>query len=135
MPYKDGDLVPKGYHVEERRRPMIPIFGGLLMVASYGLCAAFAGSGLKNAEYGYIPFVGPFIATAKVETYKGDTTIASFIMAGIGEVAGAALFGYGLVATEPWLVRNKEQEKKAAQVFVAPTFGKSSGGLGVLGSF
>ena len=135
LPYKEGDLIPKGYHIEERRRPLVLIFGGLLTISSYTLCAAFAGSGLKNAQYGYIPFVGPFIAMAKVETYKGDTTLASFVMAGIGEIAGAALLGYGIIATEPWLVRNKEQAKKAAQVYMAPTFGKSGGGLGVLGSF
>ena len=44
------------------------------------------------------------------------------------------MLAYGIVATEPWLVRNKEQ-KKAAQLYVAPTFGQSGGGLGVAGSF
>jgi hypothetical protein len=70
LPYRDGEIVPRGYHIEERRSAMLPIVGGVLFTASYAIASAYAG-GAKNAEYGYIPFVGPFIATATVEVpYK-----------------------------------------------------------------
>jgi hypothetical protein len=134
MPFKEGGVIPRGYHVEERHTALLPVVGGVLLGASYGLCAAFAGSGLRNAQYGYIPFAGPFIAMATVEApYKGDITVAVFVMTGLGELAGAALLVYGLYSTEPWLVRDK---KKAAQLSVSPlVLGKSFAGLTATGAF
>jgi hypothetical protein len=133
MPYKEGAVVPRGYHLEERRTALLPVLGGVLFAASYGLCSAFAGSGLENAEYGYIPFAGPFIAMAVVESpYRGDTTVAAFVVTGIGELVGAVILVYGLYNTESWLV----QDKKTARFGVSPlVLGKTGGGLSVGGSF
>jgi hypothetical protein len=133
LPYKEGTAVPRGYHLEERHTALLPVLGGVLFASAYGLCSAFAGSGLRNAEYGYIPFAGPFIAMATVEApYKGDTTVAAFVLTGIGELAGAAILVYGLYRTESWLVQNQ----KAARLMVAPwVLGKAGGGLVVGGAF
>ena len=133
MPYRDGAVVPRGYHLEERHKAVMPVVGGVLFAASYGLCAAFAGSGLRNAEYGYIPLAGPFIAMAAVDSpYRGDTTVAAFVLTGLGEVAGTALLIYGLYITESWLVA----DRKAARLVVAPLLiGKSPAGLSVGGIF
>lgn len=110
---------------------MLPIVGGVLFTASYALASAYA-SGAKNAEYGYIPFVGPFIATATVEVpFKGDLSVAAFVLTGIGELVGTALLVYGLFRTEPWLVQNR----KGAAIHVTPMVGTSGGGVGVGGAF
>ncbi len=130
-----GRPVPPDYHEQQRiRLPLVVagsvIFGAFYLPPALGAVIGAAG-GHGSGGVGAIPIVGPF---ALMPTLHGSAAALDFFLVadGLAQAAGAAMLITGLAAPRRVLVRD------VAGIHVVPTpmtFGKSSAGLGLTGTF
>lgn len=124
--------VPDGYHVQSRTNRGLVVGGAVLFGNAYLL--SFAGGLSVMADYNgdsrfaalLIPVVGPFItigiapdASLAKDNTKGAGTL--LIIDGLAQLAGVALFAFGVTADRRVVVRNDLASSTAPEVIVGPT--------------
>jgi len=146
MDYEEGQAIPPGYHVASRARKGLVIAGaatlggGFLITVVSGLfiqaiCAVDkvgeTARGDDCSEYSpiYIPVAGPFIAIGTAQPEGG--LIGYLAVLGAIQTAGLGMLIAGLAARQEYLARDDVGKPK---ITVAPVVGKSSVGLGLVGS-
>jgi hypothetical protein len=129
------DLVPDGYHAEERVRKDFVIAGSLLFGLPY-LGSVLFGMALADYQSGvggkvspglfFLPVIGPYLVLGEIGQVDGTV-----LLDGIAQTAGMAMLIYGSVWKKTVMVPNT-----SARVTVLPTgFGKDGAGLVLAGSF
>ena len=134
LPYEEGRPIPQGYHTRTSVRKGLVIGGAVTFGVLYALSLIAADAdrqanqdgGSRKLEALYIPAIGPFIATSKVES--GSTSV--LILDGLGQTAGLVMFICGFAFPKTELVRND-----LGSVRVLPLMGKGQSGLSLVGSF
>jgi hypothetical protein len=137
--WDEGSPVPPGYHPSTRIRTGLVVGGAVLFGTLYffSVLAAAAGadsasgSGQGNPEGAlWVPGLGPFIQMGSTSSAVGNVFLA---VDGAGQVAGLAMFIYGIASPRTVLVRND-----LGGLHISPkpmTFGRSGGGMGLVGTF
>jgi hypothetical protein len=130
--WEEGETVPPGYHVSTRIRRGPVIAGAIVFGVLYGLStlvAAEASDGSDKETALFVPALGPFIQMGS--THDGGS-LWLLAVDGLAQTAGLAMFVYGIASPKTVLVRND------LGFHVAPrpmTFGRTGGGMGLVGSF
>jgi hypothetical protein len=129
--YRDGDLVPSGYHVESHVRTGLVIGGSITFGVPYLLTVASAsGATASDAKLCYVPVAGPILYS---NTLHGDFAfIGQFFlwMDALAQAAGATMLIVGVAAPKDVLVRND-----LATVHLAPMVARGTTGLVLAGTF
>jgi hypothetical protein len=129
--FVDGQPVPPGYHLESSpRRGMIiggaVTFGSLYVISVIAADARGSdGTTNENLKPLYIPVLGPFLASSKVQSGTGV-----LILDGIGQAAGLAMVIAGVAFPKTEIVRND-----VAEVHLVPMASSDRAGLSLLGTF
>ena len=133
LPYEEGRPIPQGYHTRTTVRKGLIIGGAVSFGVLYALSLIAADAdrqanqnGGRKLEALYVPAIGPFIATSKVES--GSTSV--LILDGLGQTAGLVMFICGFAFPKTELVRND-----LGSVRVLPLMGKGQSGLSLVGTF
>jgi hypothetical protein len=129
LDWSEGDQVPPGYHLDTQVRKGLVIGGSVTFGAVYMLSVTAAAFG--GARQLLIPVAGPFVAIGESQATDGEA--AALVLNGALQVGGLAMLIAGLAAPRKVLIRNDVD-----QGFVMPTpmsFGASSGGIGLVGTF
>jgi hypothetical protein len=137
--WQDGEPIPPGYHRVQRMRKGAIIGGAVTFGVLYFVSLLIAAAGTDEANRThtsnsmaglYVPAVGPFIAMTQSSTAVGGVFLA---MDGLAQAGGAALFIYGVASPQTVLIRN---DYGRPHLLPQPLlFGRSGGGLGLVGSF
>jgi hypothetical protein len=144
--YVEGQPIPEGYHVERGPIRALVVAGAATTGSVWILGLSFAsGSSFANASgWLLVPVLGPWIAlgTRRNECRLGtnstdvfcDSSESSmrtlYVLDGLVQGAGAAMFLAGMLSTRTKLVRND-----VAEITVAPILIGSGHGLGAFGRF
>ena len=126
-PWRPGDPVPPGYHVEEKPRSELVTAGYIVAGIPYLFSAIAALSADQKNESGwlYVPFAGPWMTLGRrsyscnPDAQNQSTSqslgcvadvfvIMGLITDGILQATGGTLLFIGYVATKPGLARNDE---------------------------
>ena len=140
LPYHEGEAVPAGYTpVERTRRGAViagaVVFGSLYLLSTMAAAASSDNHGSSSSSLGalWVPGVGPFIQMASTREATGKYLLA---IDGLGQLAGGALFVYGLSSPKIVLVRNDLTAVKAKpKVRPVPMAMGRGAGVGLLGTF
>lgn len=138
-PYRDGQIVPPGYHVEAKPDTTLLVLGSLDLGLGYGLGVAVAAEAKFANKSGYmlVPVAGPWITYA-VRTpecpgsQENDNCLiaplvtAGFVLDGLAQGLGAAVVVMQLAFPSKRLVPNT--------AFV-PYAARDGAGLTVVGRF
>jgi hypothetical protein len=138
--YTEGQPVPPGYTVIERRRKGLIITGSILFGVSYGISLAVAAGSEYSNDYGWLvlPVAGPVIASTQLDSCENDDfscddqgTERGFLMLDtLVQAAGATMFFVGLTVSKKVMVLHMEPEFS-----VAPIVSPHARGLQVVGRF
>jgi hypothetical protein len=145
-PYRTGDPIPPGYHVEDKPRKGLVTAGIILTAVPYamGLMAAAASEFGNQSVYLAVPYMGPWLTLGRRTSgcnrnADGSTdglrcvgdifTVMGLIIDGIAQATGGTLLLVGVLATKPQLVADDQA------VRIAPTQIGSGYGLRLHGSF
>jgi hypothetical protein len=121
-PYQEGQLIPPGYHLEERPRRGFVTAGYIVTGVPYaiGLLAAFSADFANHSGWLVVPFVGPWLTLGRRdnacigtpndvqddgECWK-DAVMAPLILDGIVQTVGGTFLLIGYLATKEWVVRD-----------------------------
>ena len=121
-PYKEGQLIPPGYHLEERPRQGFVTAGYIVTGVPYaiGLLAAVSADFANHSGWLVVPFVGPWLTLGRRdnacvgtpndvqddrECWK-DVIMAPLILDGIVQSIGGTFLAIGYLATKEWVVRD-----------------------------
>jgi hypothetical protein len=148
LPYEDGEPVPPGYRVVKQNRRGLVIAGSIVGGIAYGFSITGAVSDDFNHKSGFllVPAFGPWLmlalggaknrcgdnlATNHVDYPCDNSTLRSWlVLDGLTQLAGAAMFTFGIAYPTKRLVR------KDVTVSMAPiSVGKDGYGVGAVGSF
>jgi hypothetical protein len=134
--WHDGDLIPWGYHREERVRKGEVISGTIVFGVAYLYSTFFAavgsdayGSSGESNKLGwlYLPVLGPFL---ELTEFNSSTLDYFWIVDGLAQGLGAALMIHGMTTPRAVLVRND------LALSVTPAhLGRDGTGLMMLGRF
>jgi hypothetical protein len=130
--WEEGDAVPYGYRpVKSVRKPLV--IAGAVTFGSLYLTSALAGAiatdaGAPGGASLFVPVLGPFIAAGLQSSATGGFLL---VLDGLAQGAGVAMFVVGLAKQKTVLRRSFEP----TVVPVPMTFGASSGGVGLRGTF
>jgi hypothetical protein len=124
---------PQATRIREVEQPRYGLMtAGLVILGASWSINAGAGY-LANEWRLYVPVVGPFFETARVDTSPGNEINRPLVMLlvfdGLIETAGAAMFIAGAVS------RHKVRVYDRARVAVVPTAGYGTAGLAAFGRF
>ena len=144
LPYRDGALVPDGYHVGTRLNKTLIIagastFGGSYLISVAGAAAARGG----ETDVMYVPIVGPFILAGRIDFQRsGEFADLSNFFAGLGvillvadgitQLGGATMLAVGLTHEKPALVR--DNVPKSTMHVVPLTMANGTMGIGLVGT-
>lgn len=153
LPYREGQPVPRGYHLEERVSRGAAITGFVLTGVPYmfGAVAAFSSNFVNKSGYLLVPWAGPWLTLALRDSTcddidsgnndanqtasdsvgcVGDTFVGfALVMDGIIQAAGGTVLLVAYLAPRQKLVRNEPA------VGFAPVRVGSGYGLGAYGTF
>lgn len=153
-PYRAGQAVPPGYHVEEHGIKGLVIAGAITFGATYFMSLAVAPN-RKYLNWLAVPLAGPYVAAERVEdcgegyydevtgrwidpsddsdcVYDADATAAMLRLDGFTQATGVALFAVGMLVRRQSLVR----DPPPVALRVTPyRVGRNGYGLGVTGRF
>lgn len=148
LPYRDGQPVPPGFHVEERLRRGLVIGGSLTLGIPWVFSATTAVGNDFEDQSGFlmIPALGPWLMLAAggaseenclKDEFDADlcetrmaTQRALLFLDGVAQTAGAVMLAVGLAYPTKRLIRND------VSVSFAPTpLGRDGYGLGAVGTF
>ncbi len=153
-PYRAGQAVPPGYHVEEHGIKGLVIAGAITFGATYFMSLAVAPN-RKYLNWLAVPLAGPYVAAERVEdcgegyydevtgrwidppddsdcVYDADATAAMLRLDGFAQATGVALFAVGMLVRRQSLVR----DPPPVALRVTPyRVGRNGYGLGVTGRF
>lgn len=138
MPYREGDPVPPGYHVDTHKSwglvgAGIGVWGGLYLISALGAVTAMTFSD-NDADFAvlFIPVAGPFVAIGTTDPIPFSTFL--LVLDGLGQAAGVAMFAAGLAVEKTVLIRNDVVDLSIKPApFITPGLGQGSGGLGTAG--
>lgn len=131
LAYKEGDPVPPGYKPDKHVRKGLVIAGAVIFGVFY-LGSAYAGVmniDADNAPYGalLVPVIGPFIVAGagNFDTNPGSGNSsgvgsALFVLDGLIQAGGAAMFLGGMFAKKSVLVRQDVAAAPSPEFFVGP---------------
>jgi len=121
-PYKDGELIPPGYHLEDRPRQGFVTAGYIVTAVPYaiGLLVAISADFGNHSGWLVVPFVGPWLAMGqrdwaclgKAQDVQDDrdcwkdVVLAPFILDGVIQTIGGTFLAIGYLATKEWVVRD-----------------------------
>lgn len=121
LPYREGQPVPPGYHVEERRSRGAIITGYILTGVPYGigLLAAVSSNFTNSSGYLLVPWAGPWLTLGfrknRCETSEDPAQCAEdmgvgmgLVMDGIVQGAGGVLLLVAHLAPYQKLIRNDQ---------------------------
>lgn len=147
-PWRVGDPIPAGYHVEEKPRAGLVTAGFLVAGIPYGISAitAWAAYGKNESGWLLVPFAGPWVTLGRrAYTCNPDASnqttsqslgcvgdifaVMGLVTDGMMQVAGGALLLAGYVATKPGLVPNDVTFR------VLPMSIGTGAGAGAVGTF
>jgi len=132
LKWNEGEMIPPGYRVATMSRTGLVIGGSVTFGTAWVPSAILGSFGPYQLA---IPVVGPFLlASAGPAHGGGEIFIGLLVLDGIQQAAGIAMFIAGLTAPKTVLLR---ADIKAAKRWWLPTpmsFGKGSGGLGIMGT-
>jgi hypothetical protein len=138
LEWEEGDPVQPGYHPTTRIRRGLVIGGAVTFGTTYLLTAFTAailveGGSNNGSIYGplFAPVLGPFITIGTAHASGSGTFV--LVLDGLAQTGGLAMLIAGLVAPKTALVRN--DVAKTTITPVPMTFGPSSSGLGLVGTF
>jgi hypothetical protein len=126
LAYEEGQPIPPGYAVTQRRRRSLIVAGAALFGASWltsALTAAtvVAGTNRHRSEVAplFAPFAGPWITVATSRDARLDDPDRRMngvllVVDGVAQLTGAALFLAGMVTREPVLTRTRQSFDTAA---------------------
>ena len=124
LPYSENDPIPPGYEIQTRPRMGMAKAGIATFVPLYAMSviggSVYLGSESGDAKrYGplLIPVVGPF---ATIGTANDDGSTLFFVLDGIGQITGAALFIAGMLSEEKYLGRKTAGLNLRPEVFIGP---------------
>jgi hypothetical protein len=133
--WQEGQPVPYGYHPEQRARRGLVIAGAVVFGALYLYSTLLAADSddnysteSNNYELLWIPVLGPFMQVG-----KADSTLEKYVwvLDGVGQAGGVAMFVTGLLYQRTILVR----DDMASMTVVPMKIGMDGSGLGVVGRF
>ena len=147
LPYKEGDPVPVGYHVEDRARKGPTVVGIILTAVPYGIgvMGATAASFRNSSGWLAVPYAGPWLTLGRRsygcdgEDRPGEESVdcvgdvfvtMGLVTSGLIQTAGGLLLIIGQTATKSVLVRDQ-----AKTLIVTPTRIANGYGLSVGGAF
>jgi hypothetical protein len=146
--WKDGDPVPRGYHVEYETRRGLIIAGSVTMGVPYVIGLSIASSADFENSSGWlaVPALGPWLMMAfrddqcdeynnqygsEVGDCLSDSVIRVYLtLDGLAQAAGAIMLTVGLADKKSRLVANE-----SSRFVITPTRVGSGYGLGALGRF
>lgn len=138
LPYKEGYLVPEGYHRESRVRTGLVIGGAVTFGVMYSFAALSAvTSGEKVMA---IPLLGPFLELGRLNlSGPADNSFAPVVVTllvidGLGQVAGAAMLIGGLAGKKEVLVRNDVARTTVRVLPLTMGYGGMGAGIGLVGT-
>jgi hypothetical protein len=134
LPYRVGDLVPLGYHVEQRPRGDTVAAGSVLFGLSYGIAVAVGASdGFENKKgFLLLPVFGPVLtAGTRSGTRPGHVNLALIFASAID--SALQIYGVGVILREelsppPRLVRDAK-----LRLSVSPELARDFIGLALTG--
>jgi hypothetical protein len=137
LEWEEGDPIQPGYHPTTRIRKGL-VIGGAVTFGSTYLLTAFSAAILveahtDNSQYSplFAPAIGPFITIGTA--HASGAGIFVLVLDGLVQTGSIAMFVAGLAAPRTALVRNDVGKAKITPIPM--TFGRSSAGLGLVGSF
>jgi hypothetical protein len=147
-PYKDGDPIPDGYHVEEKPRTGLAVGGWLLLLIPYGISAlsALAAKGDNQTNWLYLPVAGPWMMmglrhyASSCHNQNGDHSdglncvadvfvVTGLIVDGLMQAGGTAMLLAAYLNPKEELVRDHRA------LLIKPTRIGSGYGLGLISEF
>jgi hypothetical protein len=143
--YTPGDMLPEGYHIEERPRRGFVISGYLTMGIPYGFGLMVGAVKQFENQLGWlaVPVAGPFLTFAlrdRACNEIGETAFDSWhcvwdrtsewflITDGILQTVGATFLVIGYGSTTPFAVRDDD-----SAFWLSPTLVGDGGGIGAFG--
>lgn len=147
LPYRKGDRVPAGYHVEEKPRKGLVVTGVLLTAIPYafGLFAATAANFDNQSGWLAVPYLGPWLTIGRRSYGDCDRTAGSshetarcagdvlaavgLVFDGVVQAVGGTLLLVGVLTPKEELVRDGQSLR------VTPIRIGSGYGLGMRGAF
>jgi hypothetical protein len=146
--YKPGNPVPPGYHVESEVRSGFLVTGSIFAGLGYTLGAATIGAtACPTDRWLWLPFAGPFVALANESRHVTSGPCddpeglrhSVRMMSGIGEGVGGLLLLLAAVHRRTYLVADGaslDAHSDSRRTWaIVPALGRSSAGVGVIGSF
>jgi hypothetical protein len=136
--WQDGDPVPDGYRVTQRKRVGLIVggavtFGVLYLFSVLGAAivrdANNVVGGKDNADALFIPGVGPFVQMTTTTSATGNVFN---VIDGAGQCAGLAMLFVGLTSPKQVLVRS---DLGRSVILPTPYIGRGGGGIGLVGLF
>jgi hypothetical protein len=110
MNYREGQPIPSGYHLEQRKRKGIFIAGattlGLAHLASILPATVLVIAGVGGGAALFFPVAGPFVTLASI---NGLNTLSTtlFVADGLIQTAGLGMMIAGLIMKKPILVKDR----------------------------
>lgn len=138
LPYTEGQGVPTGYHLGSRPRKSLLVSGTVVFAIPYGIAVTETVADSRGSDsWLLIPVAGPFLELAARDCSTSCNDRPFLVLAGIGEITGAALFFSAFLLPEKILVRDDlggRAERPKVAWSVAPLVGGTTGsGLAFLG--
>lgn len=137
LDWEEGDPIQPGYHPTTRIRKGL-VIGGAVTFGSTYLLTAFSAAILveahtDNSQYSplFAPAIGPFITIGTA--HASGAGVFVLVLDGLVQTGSIAMFVAGLAAPRTALVRNDVGKAKITPIPM--TFGRSSAGLGLVGTF
>jgi hypothetical protein len=147
LPYTEGQTIPPGYHVEERKRKGLIVAGAVVtgVFWTFSVTGAVAADYEDNSGFLLIPVLGPWLMLATggandppcddvgggLEVCESNAPLrAILVLDGLAQTAGGLMFVLGMANPSKRLVRDD------VTVGVVPMkVGRTGQGLGVVGTF
>jgi len=127
LPYSENDPIPPGYEIQTRSRMGTAKAGIATFVPLYALSAlgggVYLGSESGDAKrYGplVIPVIGPFATIGTSGLSDEGIAVFFFVLDGIGQLTGAALFIGGMLSDEKYLARKTAGLNLRPEVAIGP---------------
>lgn len=139
-PRMDPDHPPPGYHTESRARRGMVLGGGLMLGIGYLISAGVGAAGITDHNRGLVPMLvpvaGPFITLETSHVFEGTRDQAAtvgkvfgamgLILDGVLQVGGLSMVVVGLAAPKQTVVRDRDEEPRAAPTVAIGPAGASA---------
>jgi hypothetical protein len=127
--YHEGDPIPPGATIEQRRRPGLWVTGLVVFLVHYSISLLVAGVaaeiGASEPTVLAVPVLGPFILAGKVNNEDTSGAITLCVYDGLAQAVGLALFAAGIISRD-YLVGYAVGERRLA---LGPMLAPGGGGL------